>query len=514
MDRVKIARVVGLVFIAWVAGCSEQVILFPPPSSGLVEDAADTPQVDVIDVAVAPNACIAPRVEPDCNVEVRDDDCDGDGLTNGQEVDAALNPLSADSDGDGTCDSRGASYPNDGLSARCCCGAEDINRNGVPDEGLEIFSPKDVNDGYRCVPGTETPLDAVALSTRTIAAACGPDLLTTVTNLSSPSVSLSMALPRGFERRDVFAQDGSRIAATYFRNDANTVFGFVAQLPTTLAPNIADNDVLALNTEHVNELLRAYRRDPRAGRFDPSLGDSAFISQIGAQEDNPSPNAKWTGLDFEFATPATPGELRDIALGAVLSTTAIDPEPAPGEVCATLHYEHVLEVLPVTVSTPTGSQSTENRLVVAGVVTCESNLLTPRVRHFFEDLTSTTLYAPFPYVTATRQVACDPQTFDADNQVDVIFVVDNSISMQDEQAATAAVASQFFRSWDEHRSIGAWLYRPPTPIVHGPRSVRAARPSRANPIRCAAAPRACARSCEAMVSLTWTTWVRPSNSKR
>lgn len=64
-------------------------------------------------------------------------------------------------------------------------------------------------------------------------------------------------------------------------------------------------------------------------------------------------------------------------------------------------------------------------------------------RLFFDDITSSTLYAPADFVANDRLFGCDDKPLERGGLVDLLFVIDNSVSMLDEQQATTRAAQAF-----------------------------------------------------------------------
>lgn len=386
-----------------VAGCDDE------KKGNGNSDAGDTDVTADGDTNTTTNGDTNGGVDMDCSATAGDDD-DGDGLTNGFEdknLNCVVDPgetnwMVADTDGDGISD-----------------GDEDLNRNGIVDNG-EDDPLSDDSDGDGVKDGDESK-----------AVVCTPDLLDQAKLLLNTSAATNtvVALPDDFT-----AQGFNNEGAAAFSRSSDNIFGYIVSVdPSTT--NIA--------IENGSNLGKVATGADRFNNVAQATFDTWSHPQLAAR-----PAAR-NILSFTYGagsfndtiTDRDPAALRDAIINAFTGGSVASGES--GTACTEIIAHH-LAVL-------RGSE-----LILAGLLTCADNIdnddgsgnpsRDEELRSFlFTDFFGATLIAPPQY--QPNGYNCEQLDSGTEGgKVDFLWVIDNSNSMEDEQANVAATAEKFLET--------------------------------------------------------------------
>lgn len=338
---------------------------------------------------------------PSCPaVENPGGDADKDGLPNALE-DRNLNcqresdetdPLDADTDGDGLAD-----------------GDEDLNRNGLVDNGE--LDPRNA----------DTDGDGVPDGVEAIALVCQPSLLITAGARPSQNAETNIALPETYSLRDV---EGTRVAT--FENKERGSFGYVIKLEATSANVAVENGQMLYRVATAgNRPVNTFTKEFITWSTPELPGRQAIRNQLAFRYGEGSANAGTAAKD--------PAVLRDEIASAMSGASIRSGTQA--EAC------DEITLYSVTI------QRDPKTLLTAGLLSCANALnAEPSRRFFFEDFFNATMLAPLTY--NPRGFSCEMATppSPASSAVDVVWVIDNSGSMADEQENVARSAARFMET--------------------------------------------------------------------
>lgn len=313
-------------------------------------------------------------------------DADGDGIINGLEdknLDCIRDP--------GETDPTNADTDGDGLSD----GAEDINRNGFYDAELGEFDPTSADSNGDGVPDGQDPRAAV----------CTPDLVNSVNARGAATANANLALPPEYVITPEVAAQGAR-----FSSPAAGVFGYVVK--TAGASTVA-----AGNGANIAKIVQGGNRP---------INEFAREFQTWSNADLASRPAIRNQLLFDYAKDAA--VLRDEVFSAVSGTTISSGES--GGSCSAVVGWQMAEL------------RSDGSLVTVGVFTCRSNFdNSPELQFLFTDVLGSTILAPGNF--NPEGFRCETLAGQPGGKVDFLWVIDNSLSMGDEQQNVASTAAQF-----------------------------------------------------------------------
>lgn len=338
----------------------------------------------------------------------RETDSDGDTIPDGTEVEQGTDPASADTDDDGLSDSQERVAGTDPVVADTdgdgvLDGDEDRNGDGVLDPGETDPNSQD-SDG-----------DGVPDGQENTALACSRANRTPVTFQTSRmgDWNLTLAQTTGQYSELTFPAGDPRKAGAVWIDAQTGVAGFVLS------------------------------RDPTGDATDAAAQLNLDVQALGAVGDlrdfQNRAATTWDGFDAatwraDIASPGQSSTVRDAVVAALSGHPASDIQGLPGQAGGPSGNE--FSVMATTV------YRTENRVIVVGAV-APTELLTTNEAALFSmrDVGDGTAVAQHGDET---DFGCDP--LDAELEafnVDLLWVVDKSLSMTEDREAVAAAAGTF-----------------------------------------------------------------------
>ena len=338
----------------------------------------------------------------------RSTDSDGDGIPDGTEVSQGTNPALADSDDDGLSDSQervAGTDPNiaDTDGDGVLDGDEDRNGDGVVDPGETDPGNRDT-DGDGVADGQENTALACARSNR---------VPVTFQEARTGDWTLTLAQTTGQYSALTFPPGSGRTAGAVWIDAQTGVAGFVIS------------------------------RDPGGDTTDAASQLNLDVQAFGAvgelRDFQNRPSATWDGFDAatwraQLSVSGQSSSVRDALVAALTGHAAGEIQGLPGQPSGPMGTQ--FSVFATTV------YRTENRVLVVGAVTTTDGVDADEQTLFaMRNIGDGTAIAQYGDST---DFGCDP--LDAELEafnVDLLWVVDKSLSMTEDREAVAAAAGQF-----------------------------------------------------------------------
>ncbi len=338
----------------------------------------------------------------------RKTDSDGDGIPDGTEVSQGTNPALADTDDDGLSDSQervAGTDPNvaDTDGDGVLDGDEDRNGDGVLDPGETDPNSRDT-DGDGVADGQENTALACARSNR---------VPVTFQNSRSGDWTLTLAQTSASYSELTFPPGSGRVYGATWIDAQTGVAGFVVS------------------------------RDPSgdttdaAGQLNLDVQAMAAVGDLRDFQNRPS--TTWDGFDAatwraQLSVSGQSSTVRDSIVSALTGHATADIQGLPGQASGPNGTEFSLFATTV--------YRTENRVIVVGAVTTtEAVELSEATLFGMRDVGDGTALAQYEDDTA---FGCDPLAAELEAfNVDLLWVVDKSLSMTEDREAVAAAAGQF-----------------------------------------------------------------------
>ena len=330
-------------------------------------------------------------------------DCDGDGIPDSIEIATGTQFDNPDSDGDTICD--GANSVGE-----LCEGGEDLNNDGQVDPGE--FDPR----------LTDTDLDGVPDNMEPQRIVCRDEIYATISAEDATIAQSVMALPEGYE---LTTHTSARAVA--FSNPTAKVYGYMVLQDTTDsvgAAHVQNQALIGAANKRTNDISSRFTSWLEVASGNVAANNALRTKgsfSYGAGEPNTTPSLK------------DPAVLRDEIISAIAPESVTTGETSVA--CSRVVNFHVSELR---------SGVGGDTLVSVGLLACEDDINVD-VQNFFDDLLTTTIYAPsVPVVYVPENKHCD--LLSASSQggvVDFLWVIDNSGSMSDEQENITATTQLF-----------------------------------------------------------------------